>query len=176
MSFRRHPGARTYALLAERRLALPHRISNWPLTSLHQRLVKTGGREAGETCPQLLVVDGGGSSDPAAVRSDVAKDGGSHDPRRVAPPVAAMKKSRSQERPHRKWCLENPVPSVATTGFEDFWKGGSEPITLSEKKLCSVGRKWEYAFNRRKAKKLIPDWIAGRGLSGEHRVEIGDHG
>jgi hypothetical protein len=27
-----------------RRLALPHRISNWSLTSLEQRLVKTGGR------------------------------------------------------------------------------------------------------------------------------------
>ena len=27
-----------------RRLALPHRISNWSLTSLQQRLVKTGGR------------------------------------------------------------------------------------------------------------------------------------
>ncbi len=27
-----------------RRLALPHRIGNWSLTSLQQRLVKTGGR------------------------------------------------------------------------------------------------------------------------------------
>ena len=27
-----------------RRLALPHRIRNWSLTSLQQRLVKTGGR------------------------------------------------------------------------------------------------------------------------------------
>jgi hypothetical protein len=27
-----------------RRLALPHRTRNWPLTSLQQRLVKTGGR------------------------------------------------------------------------------------------------------------------------------------
>jgi hypothetical protein len=27
-----------------RRLALPHRISNWSVTSLQQRLVKTGGR------------------------------------------------------------------------------------------------------------------------------------
>jgi len=85
-----------------------------------------------------LVVVGGGSADPAAVRSDVAKDGGSHDPRRVEPPVAAMKKSRSQEKPRRKWCLENPVPSVATTGFEDFWKGGSEPMTLSEKKCARL--------------------------------------
>jgi hypothetical protein len=28
-------------------------------------------------------------------------------------------------------------------------------MTLSEKKLCSVGRKWVYIFNRRKANKLI---------------------
>ena len=41
--------------------------------------------------------------------------------------------------------------------FEDFWKGGSEPMTLSEIPLCSVGRKWVYIFNRRRAKKLIPD-------------------
>ena len=27
-----------------RRLALPKKIENWPLTSLQQRLVKTGGR------------------------------------------------------------------------------------------------------------------------------------
>jgi hypothetical protein len=75
---------------------------------------------------------------------------------RVEPPVAAMKKSRSQERPRRKWCLENPVPSVATTGFKDFWKGGSEPMARSEKTSCSVGPKWMYAFDCRKAKKLIP--------------------
>jgi hypothetical protein len=35
--------------------------------------------------------------------------------------------------PRRKRCLKNPVPAVVTTGFEDFWKGGSEPIALSEK-------------------------------------------
>jgi hypothetical protein len=31
-------------------------------------------------------------------------------------------------------------------------QGGSEPMILSEKTLCSVGRKWGYIFNRRKAK------------------------
>jgi hypothetical protein len=45
---------------------------------------------------------------------------------------------------------------VATTGLQDFSKGGPEPMTLSEKQLCSVGRKWEYGFIRQKAKKLIP--------------------
>jgi len=45
------------------------------------------GREAGETCPLLLVIVGRESSDAAAVRSDGATDGGSHDPSRVEPPV-----------------------------------------------------------------------------------------
>ena len=35
-------------------------------------------------------------------------------------------------------------------------EGGSEAMTLSEKKLCSVGRKRVYIFNRREVKKLIP--------------------
>jgi hypothetical protein len=43
-----------------------------------------------------------------------------------------MKKSRSQERLRKKWSLENPVPSVATTGFENFWKYGSGADVLSE--------------------------------------------
>jgi len=92
------------------------------------------GWTAGSTCPLLLAIVGGEPSDSAAVRSDVAKDGGSHNPRWVAPPVAAMKKSRFQERSRRKWCLENPVPAEATTVFEVSWRGGSEPMTLPESK------------------------------------------
>jgi hypothetical protein len=49
-----------------RRLALPQRIGNWSLTSLQQRLVKTG-REAGKTCPLLLALLGGEPSDSTAV-------------------------------------------------------------------------------------------------------------
>jgi hypothetical protein len=37
--------------------------------------------------------------------------------------------------------------------MKKIWKGGSEPITLSEKKLCPVGRKWVYISNRWKSKK-----------------------
>ena len=51
---------------------------------------------------------------------------------------------------------ENPVLAVATTSLEDFSKAGAEPMTLPVKKLCLVGRKWVYAFNRWRAKKLIP--------------------
>ena len=45
---------------------------------------------------------------------------------------------------------------MATTGLQDFWKGGLEPITLPEKKFRSVGGKWAYIFNCQKAKELIP--------------------
>jgi len=63
---------------------------------------------------------------------------------------------------------------VATAGFEDFWKGGSEPMTLSEKKLCSVGPKRMYIFDCRKAKKLIP----AKGIEGpyEPTADLGRDG
>jgi hypothetical protein len=52
---------------------------------------------------------------------------------------------------------------VATTGFEDFGKGASEPGTRTAKKMWSVGRKWEYIISFRKAKKFIPGILfAGR--------------
>ena len=49
-----------------RRLVLPRKIENWSLTSLQQRLVKTGGR-FGEACPLPLVAAGGEPSDAAAI-------------------------------------------------------------------------------------------------------------
>ena len=52
--------------------------------------------------------------------------------------------------------LKNPVPAVVTTGFEDFRKDGSGPMTLLERKGGSVGGKWLYSFNRQNGKKLIP--------------------
>jgi hypothetical protein len=55
------------------RLVLPKRIENWSLTSLLQRLVKTGGRLV-ETCPLLLALAGGEPSDVAAVRGDAGPD------------------------------------------------------------------------------------------------------
>src|SRR5512134_888401 len=51
----------------------------------------------------------------------------------------------------------NRAPRVVATGREAFGKGGSEVMALSEKKSYSVGRKWVYILNRRKAKKEIPD-------------------
>jgi hypothetical protein len=65
-------------------------------------------------------------------------------------------RNRSEERPGRQRSLKNPVPEGATTGVQDFWTSGSQQMNLSEEKLCSVGRKWVYIFNRWKAKKLIP--------------------
>ena len=60
------------------------------------------GREAGETCPLLLVIVSRELSDAAAVRSDGAKDGGSHDPSRVESMVVAMKKSIPGKTPGRR--------------------------------------------------------------------------
>jgi Transposase DDE domain group 1 len=53
-----------------RRLALPQKIENWSLTSLQQRLVKTGGRlvKRGALLGPVLLADAGGEpSDAAAV-------------------------------------------------------------------------------------------------------------
>ena len=58
-----------------RRLALPAPIGKWSLTSLQQRLVKTGGR-LDPTCALLLVAVGRGTSDPAAVCRHAAEDRG----------------------------------------------------------------------------------------------------
>ena len=52
-----------------RRLVLPQRIGNWSLTSLQQRLVKTGGT-ARKTRALLLVASGGEPSDSTAARRD----------------------------------------------------------------------------------------------------------
>ena len=49
-----------------RRLVLPQRIGNWSLTSLQQRLVKTGGRLV-TTCPLLLATFGRRTSESEAV-------------------------------------------------------------------------------------------------------------
>jgi hypothetical protein len=55
------------------RLALPKRIENWSLTSLQQRLVKTGGRLV-KHARLLLATAGGRTSDAAAVRRDAGPD------------------------------------------------------------------------------------------------------
>ena len=52
-----------------RRLVLPMRIDAWSLTSLQQRLVKTGGR-LGEGRPLLVAPARQGSSDSPPVRGD----------------------------------------------------------------------------------------------------------
>jgi len=51
-----------------RRLALPRRIENWSLTSLQQRLVKTGGRLVNMRVTTGYC--GGRTSESTAVRSD----------------------------------------------------------------------------------------------------------
>ena len=58
-----------------RRLALPGRISNWSLTSLQQRLVKTGGRLVKHARYYWLLL-AEGHLESAAVRSDAGPDHG----------------------------------------------------------------------------------------------------
>ena len=114
------------------------------------------GRKVGEACPLLLVAPGREPSDAAAVRSDAATDGCSHDPSRVEPPIVAMKKSIPGKTP--KEAVSEKSGSISgENGFRGLLEGrfgGND--TLGEKKLCSVGRKRVYNFNRREVKKLIP--------------------
>jgi len=63
-----------------RRLVLPKRIDHWSLTSLQQRLVKTGGRLI------LLPVAGGESPHAAAVWGHAAKDLGAPVTSRIGEP------------------------------------------------------------------------------------------
>ena len=65
-----------------RRLVLPTRIERWSLTSLQQRLVKTG-RAVGKTRALLLAVPGGESPDPTPVRGDAPADLGATGPGRL---------------------------------------------------------------------------------------------
>jgi hypothetical protein len=73
-----------------RRLALPRRIENWSLTSLQQRLVKTGGRLA-KQCTVLLAAPRGGTPEPAALRADAGPDRHTAGPPRIVEAVAAEK-------------------------------------------------------------------------------------
>ena len=59
-----------------RRLVLPPRVKRWSLTSLQQRLVKTGGRlvKHARYYWLLLAPAGGRSSEPATLRRDAAED------------------------------------------------------------------------------------------------------
>ena len=69
-----------------RRLILPPRITRWSLTSLQQRLVKTGGRlvKHARYYWLLLAPAGGRASDPAAVRRHAPEDLGTAGARRIA--------------------------------------------------------------------------------------------
>ena len=91
-----------------------------------------------------------------------------------------LRRNLSQERPRTKRCLRNPIPAVATTGLEDFWKGASKPMSPSEQESCSAGPGCVYIFNCRMAKKLIhikrtvPTEAGGFMLAGgrERKMEI----
>jgi hypothetical protein len=64
-----------------RRLVLPKRLDNWSLTSLQQRLVKTGGRLIKHA--RLLAAAGGEPSHAAVVRGDGTADRSAARARRI---------------------------------------------------------------------------------------------
>ena len=68
-----------------RRLGLPKRIDTWSLTTLRQRLMKTGGRPAREARAVLLAPAGRRTSDADAVRGD---------PATACPPAGARRVGR----------------------------------------------------------------------------------
>jgi hypothetical protein len=78
-----------------RRLVLPRRIDNWSLTSLQQRLVKTGGRLVTHDT-LLLAAVGREPPDTAAVRVDASTDLGAAHADRLTPYRASVAGDRGQ--------------------------------------------------------------------------------
>ena len=73
-----------------RRLGLPHRIKTWSLTSLQQRLMKTGGRLVKHARYYWLLL-AEGTSEPAAVWRHAAEDLGAACAGWLAPHLANAK-------------------------------------------------------------------------------------
>ncbi len=69
-----------------RRLVLPKRVDSWSVTSLQQRLVKTGA--AGQARPLLLARAGGEPSDRTPVRCHAPADLGAPGPDRLTDEAA----------------------------------------------------------------------------------------
>jgi hypothetical protein len=108
-----------------RRLALLKGIENWSLTSLQQRLVKTGGR-TGETCPLLQALAGGEPPDETVVwqyapadRQAVASSG-------IAKAVGAGKSIQSKRGTER--CLTKPDGKSCGQQFRDSRWGRLDPV------------------------------------------------
>ena len=81
-----------------RRLVLPKRIDTWSLTSLQQRLVKTGWA-AGQARPLLRAAVGGEPPDSKPVRGDAPADLGAPGPGRLTRGAwknAGLAKARTQ--------------------------------------------------------------------------------
>jgi hypothetical protein len=79
-----------------RRLVLPRRVGNWSLTSLQQRLVKTGGRLIKHARYYWLLLAGSHLA-RRLFGAMVQRMAGSHHPNRVGLPVAA-RQSRNRPR------------------------------------------------------------------------------
>src|SRR5262249_3270078 len=88
-----------------RRLVLPTRIDGWSLTSLQQRLIKTGGRPVKDARYWWLLL-ARGSSDAPAVRGDASAHMGAASPGELTVGGGA-KQPRRREGARQDGCLRN---------------------------------------------------------------------
>ena len=92
-----------------RRLVLPPRIKRWSLTSLQQRLVKTGGRLV-KHAAVLLAPVGRRASDAAAVRRHAAEDLGATGPGRLT--RGECYEARLAKKGHKCGAVSEECPEV----------------------------------------------------------------
>jgi hypothetical protein len=120
-----------------RRLVLPARIEAWSLTSLQQRLVKTGGRLVKRA--RLLVDVRRESSDSAAVRGDAPVDLG-------APGAGGLAVERWATTPGRSGIVSEQSLRAQWSVFQR--RRGSLPEALTSEKcyramiveVCNIGQ------------------------------------
>ena len=143
-----------------RRLVLPQRIGNWSLTSLQQRLVKTGGRLVKHARYYWLLL-----AESHLTRRLFASMLGRTDGLSLPSGWPRLRHLRNRFRypPGRERCLKKLVLEAEATGFQDPEKGGWEPVGPSGRKNRARRARLEatgvYTRNRRRVKKLIPAWM-----------------
>ena len=94
---------------------LPPRIKHWSLTSLRQRLVKTGS-PGGQACAVLLAPAGRRAFDPATVRRHAAEDLGATRAGRLTRGLSATKAAWRRKDTRVERCLRNALKAGAPVG------------------------------------------------------------
>jgi Transposase DDE domain group 1 len=107
-----------------RRMVLPKRIDHWSLTSLQQRLVKTGGRLV-KHAQVLLAPVGRRASDAPRVRGDIAADLGVAFACRVA---IDFWREAGEEGGREGKVPVQPAGKQASSGFRSVRKGQNDRL------------------------------------------------